>query len=365
MDTNINKPMTRRDAVTQSATAAVGLAALASPLGAAAVAQTGGKTGREVAYVCNALDDTVSVIDVASRKVVDTIHMDWGVKKKVPRWPFSLGSVMVANSPMNATFMPDHKQLWVPNAKGGNIAIVDTATNKVLRKIETPMDPCDVKFTPDGRKAVATQIGPNYVDQGGVVIIDTATGAVSPLIVMGTQPEEVAVTPDGKRAYNVSKSMWVVDIEKAKFETEVYLPYRCYDVVASPDGKQVYTGATFGGDKMVVLDNGPGPLGVKVSRVFDCNEPCCMEFSPDGSVMYITSNSKSTLQVYDLFLKMIVMTMPLPPMPSVMSLTDDGKTMFLAHNIGDSITVIDTRTMTITGRIKCGDQPNSVIIGRV
>jgi DNA-binding beta-propeller fold protein YncE len=243
--------------------------------------------------------------------------------------------------------------------------VVDTGSNKVVRKIAMPMDACDVKFTPDGRKAVATLIAESFSKQGGVIIIDVASGSLSPIILTGTQPEEIAVTPDGKRAFNLSKSMWVIDIDKAEVETEIYLPHRCYDMVVSPDGKQVYTGSTFGGDKMIVIDNGPGPRGVRVSRIFDANEPCCMEFSPDGSTLYITSNSKSTLQVYDLTLRMVVMTAPLPPMPAVMSLTGDGKTMLIAHNIGDSITVLDTSSLTVTGRIKCGDQPNAVTIGRV
>jgi len=364
METGNRPGRTRRAAIKAGAKGTIALAAATSPLGAALHAATGG-SGRDVAYICNAMEDTVTVLDVATLKQVGTIRMDWGTKHSVPRWPFSLGSAMVANAPMNATFTPDGKQLWVPCSKGKTIAIVDVKTNTVARRIDLPMDACDVKFTPDGTKAVATLIAESYKKQGGVTIIDVATGTPSPIILTGTQPEEIAVTPDGKRAYNVSKSMWVIDIDKAEVETEIYLPYRCYDVVVSPDGKQVYTGATFGGDKMVVIDNGPGEFGPKVSRVFDANEPCCMAFSPDGSLLYLTSNSKSTLQVYDLFLRMVVMTAPLPPMPAVMALSSDGKTMLIAHNIGDSISVLDTATLKVTSRIKCGDQPNSVTIGRV
>jgi YVTN family beta-propeller protein len=362
MDAELGTQMTRRNALAGGTTAALGLAAIASPFGSLARAAA---ATRDVAYVCNSLDDTVTVIDVGSLKTIDTIRMDWGTKRSVPRWPFSLGSVMVANAPMNATFTPDKKHLWVPNAKGRNIAVVDVATNKIVRKIALPMDPCDVNFTPDGSKAIATQIGDTFVTQGGVVIIDVATGTASPLIHTGTQPEELVITPDGKRVYNVSKSMWVIDVEKAVVETEVYLPYHCYDVVVSPNGKQIFTGATFGGDKIVVLENGPGPYAVKVSGTITVNEPCCMAFSPDGSLMYVTSNSQSTIQVVDMMLRMVVITVSVPPMPSVMSLTADGRTMFLAHNIGDSITVIDTKTMGVAARIKCGDQPNSVTIGRV
>jgi YVTN family beta-propeller protein len=362
----LNKPLTRRDAVVKGTAAAVGLAAVASPLGSAALKAAVARSGvREVVYVCNALEDTVTVIDVGSSKVSNTIHMNWGTKRSVPRWPFSLGSVMVANAPMNATFTPDGRNVWVPNAKGRNIAVLDVATNAIVKKIALPMDPCDVKFTPDGRKAIATLIGDTFVTQGGVIIIDVASGSFSPIILTGTQPEQLAITPDGKRVYNVSKSMWVVDVEKAAVECEIYLPYHCYDLAVSPDGKQVYAAASFGGDKIVVIDNGPGPYGVKVTGTIEANEPCCMAFSPEGSLMYVTSNSKSTIQIYDMMLKMVVMTAPVPAMPSEMAITADGKKMFMAHNIGDSISVLDTRTLEVIGRIKCGDQPNSVAIGSV
>jgi YVTN family beta-propeller protein len=324
-----------------------------------------GRAPREVAYVCNGGDDTVAVVDVATLKVIDTIHMDWGTKHPVPRWPLSLGNVMVANAPMNATFTPDKKNIWVPNSKGRNIAVVDVHTNAIVRKITLPMDPCDVVFTPDGSKAIATLIGDSFFAPGGVIIIDVASDSLSPIILTGTQPEQLAITPDGKRVYNISKSMWVVDVEKAAVECEVYLPYRCYDLIVSPDGKRVYTGATFGGNKIVVVENGPQAWGVKVTGTLDVNQPCSMAFSQDGTLMYVTSNADSTLQIVDLRMGLVVMTATMPAMPSVMSLTADGSKIFLAHNTGDLISVVDVGTLEVITRIKCGDQPNSVAIGLV
>jgi YVTN family beta-propeller protein len=351
--------MSRRQALQGAAACGLGAAALTSPLGSAALAAP---RSRELAYVCNSGDDTVAVIDVATNKVATVIHMDWGTKKAVPRWPASRGMKMIANAPMNATFTPDRRQVWVPNSKGRNIAVIDTATSTVARVVELPMDPCDVNFTPDGRKAIATLIGDTIYQQGGLIIIDTATSALSAPILTGTQPEELAITPDGKRVYQISRSMWVVDVEKAVVEREVYLPYRGYDVVITPDGKQVFTGSTFGGDKIVVVENGPTPRDIVVSGTIDVAEPCCMTFSRDGRRMYVTSNSKNLVQIVDLATRKVVKTGAVPEMPGVMALTRRGDRLFVAHNSGDSVTVVDAETLGVLARIRCGDQPNSVAI---
>jgi hypothetical protein len=71
------------------------------------------------------------------------------------------------------------------------------------------------------------------------------------------------------------------------------------------------------------------------------------------------------VQIVDLILGMTVMTATVPAMPAVMALTADGSRMLLSHNIGDSISVLETKTLKMVGQIKCGDQPNSVAIGRV
>lgn len=353
--------LTRRAAIERGTSAAAGLWAMST---AGAVFAKAGKP-RELAYVCNALADSVTVIDVAAGAVLTTIPFDWGTKRLIPRWPASLGSVMRANAPMNATFTPDRKHVWVPNSKGRNIAVIDTATQAVARKITLPMDPCDVNFTPDGKRAVATLIGDSVYQQGGLIIIDVATGELSAPILTGTQPEELAITPDGKRVFNIAKSMWVVDLDKAVVMREVYLPYRCYDVVVSPDGKQAFTGSTFGGDKIVVVENAAEPKDIVVSGTIDANEPCCMTFSHDGKLMYVTSNAKRTVQIIDMATRKVIRTGEVPEMPAVMALTQKGDKLFVAHNIGDSITVVDASSLAVLGRIKCGDQPNSVAIATV
>jgi YVTN family beta-propeller protein len=364
MSSTWERRLSRRMALSHCAKAGVGMAAGLSAPGSSLLAAAP-RARRELAYVCNALDDSVTVIDVPAGKILTTIPFDWGTKRLVPRWPASLGSVMRANAPMNATFTPDRRQVWVPNSKGRNIAVIDTAANKVVRRITLPMDPCDVNFTPDGRRAVATLIGDTVYQQGGLIIIDVASGALSAPILTGTQPEELAITPDGKRVYQISKSMWVVDIDKAVVEREVYLPLRGYDVVVSPDGKQAFTGSTFGGDKIIVVENASEPKGIVVSGMIDANEPCCMIFSHDGRLMYVTSNSKNTVQIIDMATRKIVRTGQVPQMPAVMALTANGDKLYVAHNIGDSVTVVDARSLAVLGRIKCGDQPNSVAIAQV
>jgi YVTN family beta-propeller protein len=345
--------------VAASAGAGIGFWSAAS----AAQAATSSDQKKELAYVCNSLDDSVTVIDVATNRVVNTVRMDFGKKRTIPRWPS--GEAFVANAPMNAAFTPDRKQVWVPNSKGRNVAVIDVTSNSVLKRIDLVMDPCEVAFTPDGQRAIVSLIGDTIYSQGAVTVIDVPSGKPSPPILIGTQPEELALTPDGARAYVVSKSLWVIDVAKGSIEREVYLPYRCYDAVVSPDGKHVYVSATFGAPKIVIVDNASDTKNIVVSGAIDVEVPCGMAFSPDRRLMYVTSNSANSVQIVDLQTKKVIKTGAVPKMPGVIALTAQGDRAYVAHAAGHDVTVIKTDTLEVVDSIRCGDQPNSVAIAVV
>jgi len=79
-------------------------------------------------FVTNRYAGTISVIDVATRKVVDT-------------W-------VVGGSPDMAAVSPDGSQLWVSNRFHGSVVVINPETGEVIKVIPTGGNPHGLAFWP-------------------------------------------------------------------------------------------------------------------------------------------------------------------------------------------------------------------------
>lgn len=342
-----------------------GTLGLTSEASAAGTRSRGGRT--EVAYICNCYSDSISVVDVSAGKVIDTISMDFGPKKTIDRWA-GMGvpgkKVELSNTPMNAMLSPDGTQLWVPNGAGRNLAVVDVATRKIVRKIDLPAGPNSVSLTPDGRKAVCTMLGSSWVRQGSIGIVDVATGALTNRTMIGSQPEEMVLLPDGRRAIAASKSLWIFNVETGEVEADLPTSHLYYHLVSSSDGSKIYISALFGVDKLMIYNNDPDPMKMLMPVTVEANCPTMMALSSDEQTIYTTSSSKQTLQLIDLKTNRVVKTLPIADQdPGAIALTKDGNRALISHSAGNTLTVVDTAAFKVIGKIQVGEGPSSIAMG--
>src|SRR2546421_615197 len=155
----------------------VGILAVASPLVAAW--PTPGPTIPDPSiYVTNQLDNTLSVIDGSSYKVVATVP--------------------VGTSPAGVAVSPDGRYAYI--AGGGDDAVsgFDTGSRTIATTVALPAgsSPAGVALAPDGGSAyVANEVS------ASVTVINTRSGAVEATIPAGTSPFGVAASPDGRWVY--------------------------------------------------------------------------------------------------------------------------------------------------------------------
>jgi len=88
----------------------------------------------ERVYVPNSIGNSITVIDPATFKVIDTYPV--GVE------------------PQHVTPSRDMRWLYVDQGNTGNLTVIDPRTGKVARIIPNVTDPYNLYFTPDGTKAV-------------------------------------------------------------------------------------------------------------------------------------------------------------------------------------------------------------------
>jgi YVTN family beta-propeller protein len=95
---------------------------------------------------------------------------------------------------------PDGKEIWVANAGDGTVSIIDVATKAVTQTLATDARGANrLKFTPNGKLVlVAGQGGAN---NEALTVIDAATRKVIKRVAVGRGAAGIVMQPDGQRAF--------------------------------------------------------------------------------------------------------------------------------------------------------------------
>ena len=95
---------------------------------------------------------------------------------------------------------PDGKEIWVANAGDGTISIINVATKIVVQSLAADARGANrLKFTPDGKRVlVAGQAG---ADGAALTVIDAAKREIIKRINVGRGAAGIVMQPDGARAF--------------------------------------------------------------------------------------------------------------------------------------------------------------------
>ncbi len=244
------------------------------------------------AYVSN--DAGVSVIDLESRTIVDTVPVTgvWGM----------------AVTPDGGSLYMAHHRWW---GEGG-ITVMDTESNAVTNRIDTIGDSgsTHIAFTPDGSRAYATGSEPG---DSTFAIFANAENTVE-MIDTPDKTWDVAVHPDGTRAYITSFANNNISVIDAQTNQVV-------DIVKGfnfPQGIAVHPN----GDSYYVADRGTGSIAVVDA---DTNE--------------ITSRISDGLPWNDAH-------------PEDVFVHPNGRWLYVSYYRTDTVSVIDTETNTVSATMR-------------
>jgi YVTN family beta-propeller protein len=124
-------------------------------------------SGSEI-WVANARDGTVSVVDVAAKKVVATLEVN----------------VRGAN---RLKFTPDGKLVLISLLGGSDLAVLDAATRREVKRVKLGRGAAGIQMDPDGSRAFVACSPDNYV-----AVIDLKTLTVTGRIDAGKEPDGLA-----------------------------------------------------------------------------------------------------------------------------------------------------------------------------
>jgi YVTN family beta-propeller protein len=123
--------------------------------------------------VTGEFDGSVSVVDVGTHAVVDTIRLTGDMVR-----------------PMEVDLAPDGSVVYVTTGRGRTVVAIDAATRKPIRTVTVGQRPWGLAVSPDGGR-LYTANGPS----NDLSIVDAKTFSVIATLPVGTRPWGVVVAP--------------------------------------------------------------------------------------------------------------------------------------------------------------------------
>ena len=286
-------------------------------------------------WVTNRGDDTVTVIDTETNKVVDTITP--GGKK-----------------PHGIVFTPGGAYAFVANVGTNDVNMIETKTRKVVETFPVGTKAQGPGVTPDGTQLWVANPGSN-----DVTVIDLQLRKKIATISVGKAPALVTFDPTGTRAYvsnGGSGDLSVIDVKSRKVTKTIKAGKGAMGTDITWDGKLLLVTAG-DADRIDVIDAKTDKMKKRISRE---GEPQGLVVSPDGKRAYVVNRGANTVSVIDLKELKIVKEIPAGKRIDIATITPDGRRLYITSRDTNSVIVIDTATEKVIAELPVGKDPHGI-----
>ena len=281
-----------------------------------------------------------------------------------------LGSMNFSTSQLyqeygGAAASPDGSRMFVTNYDSGNVSIIDTASEKVIKSVEVGSSPVAVVVSPDGSKAYVANSFSN-----SITVIDTKTFAPTTIPLprsQSTYPSAIAISPDGSHVYvagnnpmpdfgNARCYVFVIDTGSDQVVDSIRVPYPMA-LTVSPDGTNLYvvTESTYlytistvthaVTNSLFVVNNGaqqPVTGGVAVTQ--------------DGKYVFLDDGADNRVFQVDVAQNKVVATIPTGSTAGILAISPDGTEIWAGDYRATFASVIDVATSAVIRHIPLGSQ---------
>ncbi len=245
-------------------------------------------------YVSNSDVDTVSVVDVSTNDIVDTIT--------------------VGSSPKSLSFDNSTNRVYVANESDGTVSVIDTDESNESTENTVVGSPITVGTAPSS-VAVNESTGRVYVTNSGsgtISVIDTTNNnVIDTITLVGTAPNSVAVNEATDRIYVTNGTLLVIN-------------------TASDANTAVGSAITVG----------TAPSSVTVNE------------SANG--VYVANKDDGTVSVYNATTSTVVATITVGTDPTGLSFDNATKKLYVANSGSDNVSIIDTTINMVIATVGMG-----------
>jgi YVTN family beta-propeller protein len=280
----------------------------------------------------NTSDDRVAVLDSASRKV--------------------LRHIAVGRSPQHLELSPDDSRLYVANAISNDVSIIDTESDTVIATAATgrrPLLPC---VASDG--TVYLPSGPDET-----VTTLTAGGHVLGTVGVGASPHDVAVSPDARWAYQpntAGNNLTIIDGRTHRTAGEIPVGTGPGHVAFTPDGRYAFVANTLS-DDLSVIEVAKHERVATIEAGVGAHLPM---LSHDGKLGYVADFVSDDLAVWDAQRLEPLGRIPVGIYPHAFGISPDDRWLVVSNTGESSVCVVDATERRTVARLDVGGGPGHV-----
>ncbi|WP_067864610.1 YVTN family beta-propeller repeat protein [Neptuniibacter marinus] len=298
----------------------------------------------ETAYVSNEKDDTISIIDLDTMTVTDTID--------------------VGERPRGIILSKDNSKLYICASDSDTVQVMDLATNQIIKELPSGEDPEQFALHPNNRHLYISN-----EDDALVTIVDTETSEVLAQIDVGVEPEGMAVSPDGTMAVNTSETTnmvhWI-DTVKHELIDNTLVDQRPRHVEFSKDSKVLWASAEIGAT-VSVIDTTSRKIIKKITFEIkgvhrDKVQPVGVKLSDDGRYAFVALGPANHVAVVNAKTYEVEDYILVGRRVWHMEFNQDQSLLLATNGISGDVSVIDVSKMKAIKSIKVGRYPWGVAI---
>ena len=285
-------------------------------------------SGAGLAYVSNSASHSVSVIDVGTNAVVN--------------------SIPVGTVPFGVAVDPAAMRAYVTNFFDRTLSIINTASNQVINTLSVGTLPRGVAVNSSGKRVyVANELS------GTLSVIDTLTDDVTS-IALGGRPYGVDVNPVAEeQVFVTDASAGILNVlNTAQGDiTTVSVGAAPFGVAVHPTGSFAYV-ANSGSDSVSIVASDT----FEVSSVDVGDQPVALAVDPAGTRVYVSNFLDNSVSVIDTTNNQVMATIGVANGPLGISVNAEGTSVYVAALGADKVSVIDVATGGVSN-IDVGSAP--------
>src|ERR1035437_1488086 len=222
-------------------------------------------------------------------------------------------------------------------------------------------------------------------ESDNVSVIDTINNTVIATVPVKSHPFGVAVSPDGKKVYvanNDDDNVSVIDTATRNVTCTVpigvdLIGYFPFGVAVSPDGGRVYVTNTYKGCvtktckgrkhtnkeenhfSVHVIDTATNTV---TDTVPVGSFPKGITVSPDGKKVYVTNSWNDNVSVIDTTINTVTVSVPVGRFPEGITINPTGTKVYVTNSLDDNVSIINTSTNDVVTTVNVGINPVGVVV---